>query len=501
MRIHIASFAVLAAAGAVPAAPLAPTTTAPISITTRLVTALSSYGAKPGDPVEAVIASSVCLDGKALASPATLRGEVARVHAVGIGLVHETASLKLKLDQLELPDGSIYPMEARLTAVDNAREHVDRSGAIHGIRATATLSSRFASHLFFAAQGHPALVIPALAAESWFFRFPEPEIEYAAGTELEVEVTFPEEFGHPALCSGHEPEPAEAAEWKNLVAGLPAWSYSTGHEPIDPVNLLFIGSVSVLERAFQAAGWTGSQPKGFRTGFRAFRALAEERSFADAPMRTLFLDGVPPDLRIQRSLNTFDKRDHMRIWLRDEEWRGHDAWAAAATQDLAAVFTMHPPGVTHRIEADIDLERDKVVRELEFTGCVDKIMNVERPAAEPETKAAVHAEARRGLETDSRVAVVLLNSCGHPNEEMSARSEEEFASSAEPPTDIRVIRRVVLTARNHFLRDNLFWRSADVLRYGWIRFRGWEVDRQQHRAGRQALLARRGENTLGTEGR
>jgi hypothetical protein len=501
MRTPVTSLIFLAAAGVVPAAPLAPNTPASIAITARLATALSSYGAKTGDSVEAVIASSVCLDGKALASPATLRGEVARVHAVGLGLVHETASLKLELYQLKLPDGSIYPVEARLTAVDNARERVDRSGVIHGIRATATLSSRFASHLFFAAQGHPALVIPTLAVESWFFRFPEPEIEYAAGTELEIEVTFPEELGHPALCSGREPEPAEAAEWKNLVAGLPAWSYSTGKEPIDPVNLLFIGSLSGLERAFQAAGWTGSQPRSLRTGFRAFRALAEERSFAEAPMRTLLLAGALPDLRIQRSLNTFDKRDHMRIWLRDEEWRGRDVWAAAATQDLAAVFTTHPPGVTHRIEADVDLERDKVVRELEFTGCVSKVMNVERPPAEPETKAALQAEARRGLETDSRVAVVLLNSCNQPNEQVDAGIQEEFVSSAEPPTDIRVIRRVVLTARNHFLRDNLFWRSADVVRYGWRRFRAWESDKQQRRAWRQALLSRRGEDPLGSEGR
>jgi hypothetical protein len=500
MRIPVSPLLIVVAAGAVPAAPLAPNTSASLPITARLATPLSSYAAKTGDPVEAVIATSVCLDGKALAPSATLRGKVAHVHAVGIGLVHETASLKLKLSELKLSDGSVYPVEARLTAVDNARERVDRNGVIHGIRATATLSSRFASHLFFAAQGHPALVIPTLAVESWFFRFPEPEIEYAAGTELEIEVTFPEDLGHPALCSGPEPDPAEAAEWKNLVAGLPAWSYSTGHEPIDPVNLLFIGSLGVLERAFQIAGWTGSQPRSLRTGFRAFRALAEERSFAEAPMRTLLLDGVPPDMRIQRSLNTFDKRDHMRIWLRDEEWRGRDVWAAAATQDLAAVFTAHPPGVTHRIEADVDLERDKVVRELEFTGCVDKVLNAERPSAEPETKAALEAKARRGLETDSRVAVVLLNSCDQPIE-VGAGSQEEFALSAEPPTDIRVIRRVVLTARNHFLRDNLFWRSADVVRYGWRRFRAWESDKQQRRAWRQALLAGRGEDPPGPEGR
>jgi hypothetical protein len=490
----------LLTAGVLPAAPLAPAAPAPTPVATpinaRLTTPLSSYSARKGDPVEAEITSSVCLDGQPQ-PPATLRGEVARVHAVGIGVVHETASLKLKLSQLELADGSVYPVTARLTAVDNARERVDRSGVIHGIRATATLSSRFATHLFFAAGGHPALVIPTLALESWFFRFPEPEIEYAPGTELEIEVNFPEALGHAALCSEREPDLADAAEWKNVVAGLPAWSYSKGHEPVDRVNLLFLGSLSDLERAFQAAGWTGSQPKSLRTGFRAFRALAEERSFAEAPMQTLMLDGAPPDLLIQHSLNTFDKRDHMRIWLREEEWQGRDAWAASATQDLAAAFTARPPGVTHRIEADVDLERETVVRELEFMGCVDKTMDVDRPPEELETK----AEERRGLLTDSRVAVILLKPCDHPPEELETNLRQEFASSAEPPRDVRVIRRVVLTARNHFLRDNLFWRSADVLRYGWHRYRVWEADKRERAAYQAALLARGRENSLGSEGR
>ncbi|HLI85308.1 MAG TPA: LssY C-terminal domain-containing protein [Bryobacteraceae bacterium] len=460
------------------------------------MTPLSSYNSKKGDPVAAEITSSVCLDGRPLPA-ATLRGEVARVHAVSIGVVHETASLKLKLSRLELADGSAYPVTARLTAVDNARERVDRSGVIHGIRATATLSSRFASHLFFAAGGHPALAIPTLALETWFFRFPEPEIEYAPGTGLEIELAFPEALGHAALCSERAPDPVAAAEWQDLVAGLPAWSYSKGHEPIDRVNLLFIGSLSDLERAFQASGWTGSQPQNLRTGFRAFRALAEARGFADAPMRTLLLDDAPPDLRMQRSLNTFDKRDHMRIWMRPEEWQGRDVWAASATQDLAAVFTAHPPGVTHRIEADVDLEREKVLRELEFAGCVDKAMDVARPPAETETK----AETRRGLLTDSRVAVILLKPCDNPVEEVGAGPGQESAPSGGPPKDVRVIRRVVLTARNHFLRDNVFWRSADVLRFTWRRYRAWEAAKRERIAYQAGLLAGGGENPLGAEGR
>jgi LssY C-terminus len=479
MLISLLLVSLLAGTAAV-AAPLAPEPPSnAIAITAQLLTPLSSYRSKVGDAVEAVISTPVCFADGPLAAEARLQGVIERVHRVGLGLAHETASLEFKMQQLLSPDGRSYPIEARLTAVDNARERVDRRGVIHGIRATDTLSSRFSSHLFFVAHVHPALIIPSLAVESWLFRFPEPEFDYGVGTELALQVTFPEELGHPSACSQTLPTPEDEAAWEGLVAELPSWSYSKRQpQPIDPVNLLFLGSLADLERAFRAAGWNGSQPNNFRTGFQAVRAIAEDSSYADAPMRTLLLDGAPPDLRVQRSLNTFDKRDHMRIWLRDDEWQGHDVWAAAATQDLAATFsTRHPFGFTHRIQTDVDLERDKVVRELEFTGCVDQVVRVQRPDSDTE-----EAELRRGLETDSRVAVVLLNSCEHPHElpvAGSVRSQDDDDTNAGPPLATRVIRRVTLTARNHFLRDNLIWRTGEALEMTWHTVRNWEAERKR----------------------
>lgn len=463
----------------VAAPPLAPKPPATMAVSAELLTPLSSYHSRHGDAVEAMITTPVCVDGAPLAQ-STLEGVVKRVHSVGLGLLHETASLTIDLQTLRLAGGELYPIEARLTSIDNARERVDRHGVIHGIRATDSISSRAASHLFFYAHVHPALIIPSLAVESWFFHFPEPEFDYAPGTEMEVEVSFPPSLGAVAACPQPAPAPEDVAAWQNLVDGLPAWTYSKRQpQPMDPVNLLFLAPLASLERAFRAAGWTGSQPNSVRTGFKAIRAIAEDRSYADAPMRTLLLDGQPADLRIQRSLNTFDKRDHMRIWQRDEDWQGREVWAAAAIQDLAATFsTHHPFGFTHRIQTDVDIERDKIVRELEFTGCVDSVVRTQRP---PD---AVGTEARKGLETDSRVAVVLLNSCEHPRELPMPAAQAAADKSAEPPVETRIIRRFTLTARNHFMRDNLFWRSGEMLRYGWHEFRDWETERKQKRLAR-----------------
>ncbi|MBV8902351.1 MAG: hypothetical protein JOZ22_01850, partial [Acidobacteriia bacterium] len=254
-RLSIALLAVAIAFGG----PLAQQPPAAIPVTARLVTLLSSYRSRAGDEVKAEIASAVCFDGAPLPPKTTLEGSVERVHAVGFGIVHETASLGLHVDRIVFDGGRSFPVKARLAAIENARERVDQRGVIHGIRATDTLSSRFSSRLFFAAHAHPAVMIPSLAVESVLFRFPEPEIEYAAGTELELEVNFPDDLGHAAACPQPAPAQEDAAEWQEFVASLPAWTYSKRQpQPMDPINLVFLGSLAELARAFRAAGWTGS---------------------------------------------------------------------------------------------------------------------------------------------------------------------------------------------------------------------------------------------------
>jgi hypothetical protein len=199
------------------------------------------------------------------------------------------------------------------------------------------------------------------------------------------------------------------------------------------------------------------------------RAIAENRSYPDAPMRTLLLDGLEPDLRVQESLDTFGQRDHLRVWHRETQWHGQPIWAAAATHDIAATFSTRPFGFTHSIQSNLDIERDKVVRDLEFTGCVDNVIYSRRPepARDPSR------EYRKGLETDARVAIVLLNSCISPRSFPMAEGMDET-----PPLEMRLVRRVTLTARNHLIRDNLVWRTGDAARLTWRAFRTWEYDRK-----------------------
>ncbi len=445
----------------------------------RLLTPISTYSSKPGASVEAVVTTGLCQEGASLPEGTTVQGAVKRVRKVGLGLIHETASLELDFETLHLPDGTDYAAPIRLVGIDNARERIDGRGAIHGMRATSTLSNRFGQRLVFLAFGHPMMATPLFLAETGLFRFPDPEIEYGRGAELYLEIEFPESFRGLSPCTLPTADGSgkDLDDLQSLVDGLPYWSYSKRQsQPIDLVSLMFIENEPSLDAAFQAAGWTGSAPNSMRSGFGAIRAIVEDRSDGDAPMRTLLLDGKEPDRRLQRSLNTFEKRHHLRVWNRPGEWRGQNVWASAATQDVGTTFSLKPFGFTHAIENDVDQERDKVVSDLVYTGCVDSVTYLRRP----EGLRGPGRGYRKGVYTDSRVAVVVLNACLQPRLDVAAG-----APGPEPSLLVRCLRRVTLTARNHLLRDNIVWRSGDALRLGIRTLRDWRAQWKDERLARK----------------
>jgi hypothetical protein len=144
---------------------------------------------------------------------------------------------------------------------------------------------------------------------------------------------------------------------------------------------------------------------------------------------------------------------------------------------------MHPFGFTHEVQGDVDLERDKVVDDLVLTGCVDSVAYVRRPEGVRETGEGY----RKGVTTDARVAVVMLNGCTQPPEDLGAGDP-----LPQPPPVVRLVRRVTLTARNHFVRDNLLYRTADAIRLGYLTVRKLDQEARQEGRARQFESAMRG---------
>ena len=105
----------------------------------------------------------------------TVEGSVVSVRKVGLGVVHETARIQLQFDRVLLSDGKSFPLQCRITEVENAREAVDKEGRIQGIRSTSTLSYRASGVVGSLAFGDPIAAIFTTAASA-SSSFSEPEI-------------------------------------------------------------------------------------------------------------------------------------------------------------------------------------------------------------------------------------------------------------------------------------------------------------------------------------
>ena len=95
------------------------------SLWIRLTDPISTYTAKVGDPVHAVLIQDLVCGHEVLVPMGTsVEGVVHSTHKVGWGIRHETAALELEFNQLDLDDNSTVRMSARVEEVENSREQV-----------------------------------------------------------------------------------------------------------------------------------------------------------------------------------------------------------------------------------------------------------------------------------------------------------------------------------------------------------------------------------------
>ena len=95
-------------------------------------------------------------------------------------------------------------------------------------------------------------------------------------------------------------------------------------------------------------------------------------------MSHLLLNDEEADMSWQKGLDDMSKRHHIRIWKQPQTWDGQEVWAGAATRDIDFAYMHHGPAMTHRIDRNIDQERDKIAYDLAYTSYVDVLDWAER---------------------------------------------------------------------------------------------------------------------------
>lgn len=134
----------------------------------------------------------------------------------------------------------------------------------------------------------------------------------------------------------------------------------------DPINLALRGSPGQLTTAMTRAGWTAADPVTLRSSLRIIVTTLTRRSYPEAPVSPLLLFGRTQDIAYQQEVDgNPGQRHHVRFWKTPQGWPLPGGtmvdWLAAGTYDRKVGLSLFTLQVTHKIDANIDVERDHIV--------------------------------------------------------------------------------------------------------------------------------------------
>jgi len=160
-----------------------------------------------------------------------------------------------------------------------------------------------------------------------------------------------------------------------LFAKIPRRVGDKQGNPGDMVNFLIIGNEDEMKKVFTTAGWVHVDADVKAAILAGALASFEKESYVTMPMSQLYLFERPQDYGWAHAepIKVVASRNHLRVWKAPFTVSGQTLWVGAATHDIGFEKDQRNNSVTHKIDPDIDLERDYVEKTLSSTGLVTEV--------------------------------------------------------------------------------------------------------------------------------
>lgn len=369
----------------------------------RLDSAVSTQASHLHEPIAAHVVREVPgAQGIAIPLGAPVKGTIEKL--IPTSSPTDRARLLLNFSSLELPGQAPLTISAHVTDVENARETVKADGTIQGVLASevplALLDNAIAKL--------GKLSEPVRKEEVKKFGKTNTAIELPAGTDLALALDKPLEVSEPfsPAAAGDAPSDVRAAVNRMLV-DAPQRASGKGGKPGDPLNLIFVGSEDEIRSAFEKAGWSVPEKSSRTSISHTTRAAVGDVGYGTTPISDLYLYGKKEELAFEKMFNTFAKRHHLRLWRSPvKTLDGREIWLSAGTHDIG--IDIHLGVVSHEIDPNIDLERDKVGADLMATGNV----TAEQLITPPNPLGAGMTATGGTWKTDGHLRVIVLRPLG-----------------------------------------------------------------------------------------
>jgi hypothetical protein len=192
----------------------------------------------------------------------------------------------------------------------------------------------------------------------------------------------------------------------NLFSKIPRRIADKLGDPGDMVNFLIIGSESTMQKVFTNAGWVKVDTDVRDTVLHGILGSISKESYLTMPMSPLYLFGRSQDYGWAHAepIKVVASRNHLRIWKAPLDVQGQTLWVGAATHDTGFEKDNRNNGLTHKIDPDIDLERDYVEKTLISTGLISETAHILPNDALKEA----HTATGGSFHSDGRVLVLKL---------------------------------------------------------------------------------------------
>ena len=249
-------------------------------------------------------------------------------------------------------------------------------------------------------------VVPVALIGGWAFLHKGAGVEIVAGELAGVRLLEPIAIASPASCSPLTDDHITLAP-PRLPDFSPRATDQSGLVLGDQVNVILLGTEEEVRQAFRAAGWTDEGVRSLSNIVRGSAAVVFKGQDQRVPFSPEFYEGRVQDLGFQRVGLDARERHHIRLWRLDAD---STVWVGAANEDVGFKVAPFRLSATHRMDPDIDHERDILTRDLEAGGCATLLGMVAPKGAVTKGRNT----SRQAFTSDGRAAVLRAGCPGPP---------------------------------------------------------------------------------------
>jgi len=368
----------------------------------HLQNAVSTKTCKEGDPITANVAREVNIqDNVAIPFGSIFKGTIEKCAQPTDAT--QRAELLLTFKQLTIPGEGDFTVKGHLSGISNARESLLADGTIVGVLASEAPASLLSGVL--ARLGQMDSSVNDQIQKQKIGQV-NTSIELPTGADILYTLAEPLSVKH--LVSSAGPRQLSSglrASVDTVLADAPKRATSRDNRPGDPINLVVVGTAQEIQQAFHQAGWMEPKKKNQQSILKTAEAVINNDGYGAAPVSDLYLLGRREDFAFEKTLNTFNKRHHLRLWQTTATTPdGRPIWLGAATHDIG--IDVHPGVVSHATDPDLDDEREQVGADLFLGGAVQAAGLITPPNALSKGMTATGG----AWHTDGRLIVIELKS-------------------------------------------------------------------------------------------